>query len=258
MSRVSSIFWLVVVLACVACGVPELDLDGRKCPCLDGYQCDKPTNRCVSDALGDAATAGGIQLRAVWTAPKNERSTLPVAIPSSVVAGDYLFLVVFSRSGADATGLETWERITTNAGSCGGWRVYHYRTAFIDGMTAELTFSESSLITAALMAYSGVDPVAPIDAQSGVKLAFGPYYDPNGWSSPDITTFSANALLLAWYVDQDPEQWTAPDGMTKELDIGEVVAFDQLQAVPGPTGVKTPGGASNGCGTVSFWALAPE
>lgn len=247
----------MLALACFACGVPELDLNGKKCPCLDGYSCDKNTNRCVKGALDGDASATGIQLRGAWSSPTNEETALSVAIPPSVVAGDYLFLVVFTRVGADATGLDDWQSIATNAGSCGGWRVYHYHTAYQPGLSTELTFSESGMVTAALLAYAGVDPVTPIDAQSGVKLAFGPQYEPEGWATPDLTTFSANALLLAWYVDQDGETWTAPEGMTKELDLGRIAAFDQLQPVAGPTGVKTPGGTINGCGTVSFWALAP-
>ena len=39
------------VLACAGCTVPAIELEGKPCPCLDGYFCDVASNTCVrSDA----------------------------------------------------------------------------------------------------------------------------------------------------------------------------------------------------------------
>jgi hypothetical protein len=39
----------IAIIACVAaCSVPELELDGKQCPCIgEGYVCDEVTNRCL-------------------------------------------------------------------------------------------------------------------------------------------------------------------------------------------------------------------
>jgi hypothetical protein len=48
--------WAAIVLIAPACTVPELDLDGRPCPCATGYVCDTSRNACVRPA---AASDGG-------------------------------------------------------------------------------------------------------------------------------------------------------------------------------------------------------
>jgi hypothetical protein len=43
--------WSPLALAAVAgaaCSVPSLSLDGKQCPCSDGYVCDELTNRCLA------------------------------------------------------------------------------------------------------------------------------------------------------------------------------------------------------------------
>lgn len=67
---------LVVVAAIAAvlvfaCAIDNLNLSSKECPCLSGYQCDLPTNRCVlarsdggtpgqdSSTSGDGATEAG-------------------------------------------------------------------------------------------------------------------------------------------------------------------------------------------------------
>ncbi len=47
---------LVGVLLMCACSVGELDLEGKTCPCVEGYRCDTVTNTCVSRAV-DSGTA---------------------------------------------------------------------------------------------------------------------------------------------------------------------------------------------------------
>jgi len=58
---------LVLVIGLAACSVPDVDLEGKQCPCAAGYVCDKPTNRCfppngdggVIDARGTTSCLGG-------------------------------------------------------------------------------------------------------------------------------------------------------------------------------------------------------
>ncbi len=85
--RVAATVTLGVALALAlvaACSIGDLDLNGRACPCAEGYVCDLSTNRCVTglpDAaaaviLPDAADAAAIPslvtvsgLGATWVAP---------------------------------------------------------------------------------------------------------------------------------------------------------------------------------------------
>ena len=53
--------WVTCLAAAMAgCAVGDIDLTGRSCPCVAGYQCDESTNRCVletdASSLGDATS----------------------------------------------------------------------------------------------------------------------------------------------------------------------------------------------------------
>ena len=43
----------------VGCSVPELDLSGKQCPCVDGYVCDTASQLCVAGIDGGAGNDGG-------------------------------------------------------------------------------------------------------------------------------------------------------------------------------------------------------
>ena len=44
--------------ALAACSVPDLSLDGKQCPCTDGYTCDTPSNTCHPTKMIDAPPPG--------------------------------------------------------------------------------------------------------------------------------------------------------------------------------------------------------
>lgn len=58
---------LVVLVGVVACSVDPVSLEGKSCPCAQGYVCDRPTNRCfvsngdggVVDTPGTTSCLGG-------------------------------------------------------------------------------------------------------------------------------------------------------------------------------------------------------
>jgi hypothetical protein len=55
------------LLLLAACSVPDVSLEGKQCPCADGYVCDTPTNRCfpsngdggIIDSLATTSCLGG-------------------------------------------------------------------------------------------------------------------------------------------------------------------------------------------------------
>jgi len=46
------------VVAGSACSVDEIDLDGKKCPCADGYVCDSTSNTCVKEGASSGGAGG--------------------------------------------------------------------------------------------------------------------------------------------------------------------------------------------------------
>jgi len=57
-SRISR--FVLVVLGVSACVVPEVNLEGRPCPCTSGWVCDEDTNTCVrEDAMDGSVPDGG-------------------------------------------------------------------------------------------------------------------------------------------------------------------------------------------------------
>jgi len=48
---------IIVVLGMAACVVPEVNLEGRPCPCTSGWVCDEATNTCVQTDVMDASVA---------------------------------------------------------------------------------------------------------------------------------------------------------------------------------------------------------
>ena len=57
----------LILVALVACSVDPVSLEGKSCPCAEGYVCDRPTNRCflgngdggVIDTPGTTSCLGG-------------------------------------------------------------------------------------------------------------------------------------------------------------------------------------------------------
>lgn len=58
-SRVSIAGVVAGVVAPFACTLPDLDLNGRSCPCTDGYVCDAATQTCVSGTGSTGAASNG-------------------------------------------------------------------------------------------------------------------------------------------------------------------------------------------------------
>lgn len=58
---------IAALLFVAACSVPGVSLEGKQCPCADGYVCDTPTNRCfpsngdggIIDSLSTTSCLGG-------------------------------------------------------------------------------------------------------------------------------------------------------------------------------------------------------
>jgi hypothetical protein len=120
----------LVALACVACSVPPLSLDGKLCPCADGYTCDTATNHCranvdapIKDAPGATCLgpAGSGQLTGdnfgAWT----NHTTMWSTAGSSFVQNDPNDMLAYAIAPASPADTVTRYRIVAGmTGTAGG------------------------------------------------------------------------------------------------------------------------------------------
>jgi hypothetical protein len=51
---------LLVVVSVDGCVLDPIELDGRACPCIEGWRCDETTERCVREVLADGGGDGAV------------------------------------------------------------------------------------------------------------------------------------------------------------------------------------------------------
>ena len=113
---------LVTLLGAAACRVDELDLEGKRCPCVDGYTCEPSTDTCVRDPIDaaaiDAPPNDGVIVDAPIDAPSIDgppgSSCLGSAGGSSLLTEDFNDLIgwvtvggTWSASGGEAVQTDT-------------------------------------------------------------------------------------------------------------------------------------------------------
>src|SRR5258706_3301834 len=93
-SRARTLAWTIVGGAAIfaSCTVSEIDLDGKRCPCADGWTCIEATQLCVPghDAGGkggDASTKGGAGGTGAMAATGGRPDSGPGGISSGGQAG---------------------------------------------------------------------------------------------------------------------------------------------------------------------------
>src|SRR5947208_8029844 len=119
--------------------------------------------------------------------------------------------------------------------------------------------SGTKTMVGSISAYSGVNASTPIDVENGLATASSTTH-----STPSITTTVANAMVVASFAvnnsNATTNQWTPPAGMTERIDRGPTPAIESaelLQALAGPTGVKTATAVRSGVGAAHILALKP-
>ena len=77
---------LVAVLVATGCSIAALDLEGKKCPCADGYECDVPRDTCVAAGtlVTDASTPPDV--RVVDTGAPDTAVVTPLVVVSDLKA----------------------------------------------------------------------------------------------------------------------------------------------------------------------------
>jgi len=126
----------VVTFLVAACSVDDLDLTGKRCPCVSGFVCDTATNTCVTSLGGDAsvptdaepddaAPLGGFTIStftSTWTTSRSVRWDWEVSGNADQFA-EYQVIVGGSEAAVrsrDSTTTTFDRRINPELGSYGG------------------------------------------------------------------------------------------------------------------------------------------
>jgi len=118
------------------------------------------------------------------------------------------------------------------------------------------TFSGAFEAVGEILAYSGVDPVRPVDASSGADNP-----DSQRVTAPSLST-SRPGCLLVYFATIHPTARAIdpPAGMSERNDVNaavEIESADELWATPGPTGERTGTATAAAHNIGQLVALAP-
>jgi hypothetical protein len=191
-------------------------------------------------------------------------TSLTITRPAGVVANDVMVAAMNVRGGSGVTITEpagwTLVSLLTN-GAAIRMGVYYKVATSSEPASYTWNFSSSRKAAGGIQAYSNVDPVAPIEAENGQATASGISH-----STPDITTYSTNTMLVASFGIAFGTSWTpAVPGMAEWYEARatgggggtQVTASgnDQLDAAPGLTGAKTATSGNAAVGVTHLLAL---
>ena len=189
-------------------------------------------------------------------------SSISIAKPSSVGAGDFLVATIAMSGTVGITSPGGWTLIRSGTHSTNLQLAAFYHVAgSSEPSSYTFTTADASKRTlgGGIASYSGVDTTAPVDV-SGTTNGAGGNAD-----SPNLTTTVANALVIhaAAFNENGSGNTITPDNSLTERFERERSPLntdysDATQATAGATGVKSadPIGSSNGNVSV-FFALKP-
>lgn len=215
-------------------------------------------------ALFPAVAAGAPAAVGAQTAT-SASSSVTVARPAGVAAGDMLVGTVTSRVGAAVT-----------IGTPAGWTFVRRDTCVLPGtqMTQALyyrvasgsepaattwTLSRSASTSAGVAVYRGV--AGPAVAHSGSAVR-----DTRDGTAPSLTTTQPQSLVVGSFGRSSTTQVTVPPGTTSRYSVSSggtvpasIDALDTIRAAAGPTGpITTTGGAASGCAIGQAVAFSPS
>jgi len=213
---------------------------------------------CAAMAASAAPAHAAIAFRGastLTTLASSTQSSLNIAAPSGLAAGDVMVATIVSRSPSNAITAAGWTSVAnanTAAGVVVRMATFEKVATSTDVSTGSFTFDLGGATKAAggILAYSGVDTATPIDnAATTASAAAG-----TTATAPAITTTNLNARVLVitgWAI----QAAVSPDNATTERyeDSSTVVpasndatveAADLVQATPGSVGPYTITGGS--------------
>ena len=203
-----------------------------------------------------------IAFRNVFTSANTAVSSLNITVPSTVVNGDLMLLTVGVQSGSRTITTPTgWTVLQDTPISTLGRKATYYRVAV--GAEASTVYTISIVggtarIDAAIVAYSGVDTLSPINVSSGQANASS-----TSIVAPTVTTTVGNTrLVFLGTTIVGASGITPPTGETERADYGPASSMrsevaDETIATASATGTRTATGSSAGENAGHLVALNP-
>jgi PKD repeat protein/methionine-rich copper-binding protein CopC len=196
-----------------------------------------------------------ITFKGATSAANTTTTTLDIARPAGTIAGDVLVGLVSIRTSPVITPPAGWSLvIDTQNGSTIRQAAYVHTVGASEPSTYTWTFSSAMSATGGILAYSGVDPITPIDSVAGLATASSATV-----TAPSITTKTANTVLIGYFGTARTTTLSESASMTERFDVTVAstvtikissAAADESRPVPGPTGTRTAttGGSSGNIG----------
>jgi hypothetical protein len=184
----------------------------------------------------------GIAFRSASFARNGGATTLVIAKPASLVAGNVMLASIDTRGTTVITAPVGWVTIADNANGTAMRKTTYYKIAGASEPST-YTWSFSSAVPAAggIVAYRGVDQTNPIDAANGQSNASS-----TSITAPSISTTVPNAMLLGFFGTAINATIAPPTGMVERGEIAitsgntkiATEISDAILAATGPTGVR--------------------
>jgi hypothetical protein len=214
-------------------------------------------------AAAALTVAGRIVLRSTSTATARNASSITLARPAGVTAGDVLIASVGATKSGNVTAPTGWTVVRSDANGTAMRQAVFSRVATASEPSS-YTFGlpSGSSAAAAMASYRGVDPTTPIDAHGGqVNASSGQI------TAPAVTTTGPNRLLIGFFgvVSSATNGITPPDQMVERADVTQgqgkdkivLEAADQVLFIQGPTGTRTATVGSAGANVGQLVSLRP-
>jgi hypothetical protein len=213
-------------------------------------------------------TSAAPRVRALSSSAAVDATSLTIARPAGVVAGD-LLLAVVGHQGGTARGMTPppgWTPVPNGDYAQGTNARIHawYLIAGAsepDSYTFTITGGSGQDTSGALFAITGASAAAPINASLGQVNASSS----KTATAPSVTTSAANTLLLYCAAVSTGVTFTPPSGMTEQLDLGTTGTYKvtttiatQELAGAGPTGPRAATTSVSTRGVALTIAIGPQ
>jgi hypothetical protein len=185
----------------------------------------------------------GIAFVGVASAANATETTLTIAAPGSVSAGNVLLAAVHVRGKPAVTAPAGWTLVRSDQNGNAMKAVVYTKVATAsEPASYTWTFASAQAAAGGITAWSGVSTSTPIDAHGGqVNLTSSTTI-----TAPSITTTTTNTMLVGFFGIGPATSLTPPAGMTERWDLSSTQgsfkatsgAASALQAAAGATGTR--------------------
>lgn len=187
-------------------------------------------------------------------------ATITVNVPANVRAGDVMLAVVNVRNTNAVTANAAWTAIRndTSTGSNSRQWLYYRVITGVEPASYSWTLT-SGRVTAAIVAYRGVDTTAPVVTSLAQANASS-----TGITAPTVNTTVANAMLVSFFGTRDTTTINGPAGMTERAqdDSGgtgvTILVEDEFRATAGFTGTRVASAADAAVNIGQSVVLRPQ